>query len=114
MIDGIDHAMPIAEPRRVSCSGFADGIPADMNAHLYCFVQKLRFDQGIHLSSLLSVAGLVWKAHIIEQAVGMIEEVLVQALDEILGGRGGFRMAAHRRNQECAGESIFQKSGCGH
>lgn len=114
VVDGIDHPVAVAEPRRIPFSNIGYGVSADVNGHLYRLIEELRFDEGVHLGRLLAVAGLVGKADVGEQAVRVVEEMFIEALNEILSGGRRFRMAARSREEKSADESVFQQGRWSH
>ena len=89
-VDAGDFAMAIAEAWGVAGSGGGDSVSADVDAGLDRFVKEKIFDQGVELLSFLRVAGLKGKAGVGEEALGMVEVVVVNAQGEVRRGGSGF------------------------
>lgn len=108
MIDGVGHAVAIAEAWRITGAEGGDGVAADVDGHLYALIQQLRFNERVHLGGLFGIAGLVRETDIGEQAIGVIDVVLVEPLDEVLRCGGGLGMASGERQEKGAEECGVQ------
>src|ERR1700758_5114656 len=82
-VDAGDLAVSVAEAGRVAGSGWSDRVAADTDALLDGLLEKKRLDQRIHLFGLRGIAGLEGEASVAEEAVGVVEEVIVDGQGEV-------------------------------
>jgi hypothetical protein len=88
-VDAGDLAVAVAEAGGEASAGGGDGVTAGVDAHLFRLFEEEGFDERVHLFGGVFVGGLEGEAGIGEEAVGVFEEVGVEALSEVLWGGGG-------------------------
>ena len=89
-IDAGDFAVAVAEARGVAGSGGSDSVAADVDAGFDGLLEEEIFDQGVELLGLLGVAGFEGEARIGQEALGVVEVVVIDADSEVGGGGGSF------------------------
>jgi len=87
--DAGDLAVAVAEAGGVTGARGGDGVAADVDAGLDGFFEEEIFSEGVHLLGLLGVAGLEGESGVGEEAVGMVEVVVIDAKGKVGRGWGG-------------------------
>ena len=89
-----DFAMAVAEVRSKASACISYGVAAGVNAHLFGLAQKKRLDERVHLFRFFRITGLEGEAGVREEAVGVVEVVIVDGQGEVFGGGGGLAAVA--------------------
>ena len=82
-VDAGDLAVAVAEAWSKAGAGGGDGVATGVNAHLFGLVEEEGLDEGVHLFRLRRIGGLEGEAGVGEEAVEVVEEVVIDGLSEV-------------------------------
>jgi len=104
--DAGDFTMAIAEARGEAGAGGRDGVAADMDTVFDGPVEEMGVDERVHLFHRRGIGGLEGEAGVREEAVEVVEEVIIDGLGEVgWGGRGFAGVAAGAKDEGGKGEN---------